>query len=97
MKHHRRAEPVIKDLFKERISVSLFAGCGGACGNPKPFIVEVNHTGPRAPHSIDKPLTTVTSPQVEIVCCDFAVSFAVAEQKRASSRGAQGELFGGGA
>lgn len=31
MKHHRRAEPVIKDLFKERISVSLFAGCGGAC------------------------------------------------------------------
>lgn len=29
--------------------------------NPKPFIVEVNHTGPRAPHSIDKPLTTVTS------------------------------------
>lgn len=38
-----------------------------------------------------------TSPQVEIVCCDFAVSFAVAEQKRASSRGAQGELFGGGA
>lgn len=61
MKHHRRAEPVIKDLFKERISVSLFAGCGGACGNPKPFIVEVNHTGPRAPHSIDKPLTTVTS------------------------------------
>lgn len=38
-----------------------------------------------------------TSPQVEIVCCDFAVSFAVAEQKRASSRGAQAELFGGGA
>lgn len=31
MKHHRRAEPVIKDIFKERISVSLFAGCGGAC------------------------------------------------------------------
>lgn len=31
MKHHRRAEPVIKDLFKERISVSLFASCGGAC------------------------------------------------------------------
>jgi DNA (cytosine-5)-methyltransferase 1 len=28
---------------------------------PRPFVVEVNHSGKRAPHSIDKPLTTVTA------------------------------------
>lgn len=48
MKHHRRAEPVIKDLFKERISVSLFAGCGGAC------------VGMRAA-TVDEPIGAITS------------------------------------
>lgn len=31
MKHHRRTKPVIKDLFEDRkISITGFAGCGGA-------------------------------------------------------------------
>jgi DNA (cytosine-5)-methyltransferase 1 len=29
--------------------------------NPRPFIVKVNHSGERAPESIDRPLTTVTA------------------------------------